>query len=332
MLGRVRPIHANVTVSSFPSITTRPTDRILIVPTVASETAHRMDLWRRLGSERDNLEPQALRDLGIYGGAQGIWVDKTRTAGDEIGPAGATVAILHTGRHYPDDLADDGMIYHYPTTSRHAGRDAAEVQATKTAMDLRLPIFVILPGKTSSAKRSVKLGWVSDFDDDNRQFLILFGTDDRPVYAKPEAGNSPFQLLGKDNRRKGTSKVRPGQSTFRFHVMSRYGQKCAVCEIRHPLLLIAAHICGKAATGSDDWRNGIPLCATHHIAFDNYLFAIDPDTAMISCQSGVIAIEIGLCEESLRTIKNRPHVEALKWRWMATQKVWNSGGEKVPCA
>jgi len=44
----------------------------------------------------DNFEPKQLRKLGIYGGAQGIWVDKTHTDRAEIGPDGATVAILHT--------------------------------------------------------------------------------------------------------------------------------------------------------------------------------------------------------------------------------------------
>ena len=62
----------------------------------------------------DNLEPARLRELGIYGGAQCIWVDKARTACSEIGADGATVAILHTGRHYADDLSDDGVIYTTP--------------------------------------------------------------------------------------------------------------------------------------------------------------------------------------------------------------------------
>ena len=99
----------------------------------------------------------ASETLGVYGGAQGIWVDKARTASPEIGSDGATE--LHTGRHYADDLSDDGVIYHYPTTSRPAARDAAEVQATKNAMVHRIPIFVILPGAESASQRSVKLGW-----------------------------------------------------------------------------------------------------------------------------------------------------------------------------
>jgi len=49
----------------------------------------------------------------------------------------------------------------------------------------------------------------------------------------------------------------------------------------------AAHICGKAHNGSDDWRNGLPLCSTHHDAFDTHLFAIHPDSLIIETMPGV---------------------------------------------
>jgi hypothetical protein len=55
----------------------------------ASETARRLDLWKTISNERlDDLEPGRLRDLGIYGGAQGIWVDKAHTASRETGQDG----------------------------------------------------------------------------------------------------------------------------------------------------------------------------------------------------------------------------------------------------
>jgi hypothetical protein len=60
-----------------------------------------------------------LRGLGVYGGAQGVWVDKARTK--EIAPAGVTVALLHTGCSYADDLSADGVVYHYPKTGRPSG-------------------------------------------------------------------------------------------------------------------------------------------------------------------------------------------------------------------
>jgi putative restriction endonuclease len=79
-----------------------------------------------------------------------------------------------------------------------------------------------------------------------------------------------------------------------------------------------------AHNGSDDWRNGIPLCSTHHDAFDDYLFRIDPKSKKIECRPGVLAAEVGLRESSLNTLKNTPHEEALNWRWETTCKEWNA--------
>jgi putative restriction endonuclease len=70
-----------------------------------SEKERRLNLWHSLSQEDlDDVEPKKLRELGIYGGAQGIWVDKAHTASSDIGADGATVSVLHTGRHYDDDL------------------------------------------------------------------------------------------------------------------------------------------------------------------------------------------------------------------------------------
>ena len=83
------------------------------------EREHRLELWRELRAvDPDNVSAGTLRDLGVYGGAQGIWVDKARTATIAINGSGVTVSLLHTGRHYPDDISEDGLIYHYPRTSR----------------------------------------------------------------------------------------------------------------------------------------------------------------------------------------------------------------------
>jgi hypothetical protein len=60
-------------------------------------------------------------------------------------------------------------------------------------LKIPLPIFVILPGTTSAAKRSVQLGWVVDFDDENRQFLILFG-ERKPEYQTAPTQETPFTL------------------------------------------------------------------------------------------------------------------------------------------
>src|SRR6516162_7329610 len=144
--------------------------------TVEEERKRRLDLWTDLEA-RDlvaRARPEDLRQRRIYGGAQGIWVDKDRTGQIAGNDGGITVGILHTGRHYPDDLSEDGVIYHYPRTKRGGARDTTEIEATKSAGLFELPVFVILPGPTHDT-RSVRLGWVTDWDDNSSHFLILFG-------------------------------------------------------------------------------------------------------------------------------------------------------------
>jgi putative restriction endonuclease len=286
------------------------------------ELRRRFATWNEvITMDREDLDPRFLRARGIYGGAQGIWVDKANTASVSQDGRGVTVSILHTGRHYADELSDDGLIYHYPRTGRPPGRDAAEVQATKNAAELGIPIFIILPGRSNKSKRCVQFGWVADFDDESGQFLVLFGSD-RPKYERPSDLDSPFQLVTKSTVTRTMAKARPGQQRFRFQVIAQYGCKCAVCSITHGRLTKAAHICGKEQHGSDDWRNGIPLCSTHHDAFDAHLFAIQPETLAIVTMPGVTPESIGITTDVLAPLRRRPHPDAVKWRFEQTEKIW----------
>ena len=121
----------------------------------------------------------------------------------------------------------------------------------------------------------MRLGWVSDWDDEGSQFLITFG-DTPPHFTQTSKQDDPFILIAKDDHGTTRAKTRKHQQAFRFNVLQQYGHKCAVCNIRLPQLLIAAHIRGKREKGSDDWRNGLPLCGTHHDAYDDHLFGFDP--------------------------------------------------------
>jgi hypothetical protein len=286
----------------------------------AAERQRRLQFWSEVQALGDqDVEPEWLRERGLYGGAQGIWVNKAATGPISPDGSGVTVSFLHTGRHYADELSDDGVIYHYPFTNRPPSRDAGEVLATKNAGALEIPLFVILPGKRARGRR-VKLGWVVDFDDATRTFLILFGPV--PATAMAATSEKPFQLFSDDGRKKALTTVRPNQQRFRFDVLKRYGSQCAVCPIREPRLLKAAHICGKSNKGGDDWRNGLPLCSTHHDAFDAHFFAVEPKTLMIHLAPGLAGPAIGITNGQLRALKAVPHSEALEWRWADTLRSW----------
>jgi len=285
---------------------------------VEAERQHRLDLWSALDQAGgpNGLSPGILREMGIYGGAQGIWLDKARTEKITQDGTAITVAVLHTGSSYADDLSEDCLIYHYPQTRRPAGRDLSEISATKAAGQLGIPLFVISYPKLSSAVRDVRLGWVESWDDDAQTFLISFGLQARKVEPEQIADDTPFDLVVGKRGAKRAVEVRSGQQRFKFLVIKRYGAKCAVCGLAVKELLDAAHICPKHAGGSDDPRNGLVLCANHHRAFDAGLFAIEPSGLSIhSLPDGPALEELGISVRSLTHLRQSPHAEALEWMW-----------------
>jgi putative restriction endonuclease len=282
------------------------------------EREHRMELWNRLLQSGGpiGVAPGTLRELGIYGGAQGIWVDKARTGGLTADGNGVTVSVLHTGQSYADELAEDCVLYHYPRTRRPPRRDASEVNATKSAGLLGLPLFVVTHPSPSAKTRDARLGWIEAWNDELATFLMSF--DERPpvsLAASPDE-DERFQLVDERHRRRAEVTIRDGQQRFKFHVLGRYGPRCAACGLDVPELLDAAHLCPKSHCGSDDARNGLVLCVLHHRALDVGLIAIEPETLRIVCREpGPDAGRLGVMNESLAHLRRKPHVEALRWNW-----------------
>ena len=80
----------------------------MAVDLVAGELEWRRTTWRALldrGGPAD-IERGVIRQLGMYGGAQGVWVDAARTRPLRESGSGVAVGLLHTGKHYADDLSE----------------------------------------------------------------------------------------------------------------------------------------------------------------------------------------------------------------------------------
>jgi putative restriction endonuclease len=134
------------------------------------EFERRTAMWHSLldSGGPGNVSPSLLRKLGIYGGAQGIWINKERTSNLTESGTGVTVGLLHTGKAYADDLSTDGVLYHYPATNRPPGRDSSEIEATKAAsagehlLKMRrgtepIPRLVALAGRRRMSLTSAKV-------------------------------------------------------------------------------------------------------------------------------------------------------------------------------
>lgn len=288
---------------------------------IEKERANRLTIWQNLITKGGpkKVSPTLLREMGIYGGAQGIYVEKERTAPISPDGAGITIGLLHTSSDYPDELAEDGILYHYPSTNRPPIRDSNEIEATKNAGRLGIPVFVITRPTPSSTVRDIFLGWVEGWDDDSKLFLVTFG-ETRPSGLLLETrDDETFDPRDETARPIAEISTRPGQHKFRFLVMQRYGLRCAVCDLDIPELLDTAHLIPKSEKGSDDPRNGLVLCANHHRALEMGLFGIHPETKAFHFKSdGPDSDALKIQRRDIRHLRKYPHEVALTWLWENT--------------
>lgn len=286
--------------------------------TVEGELTWRLAMWRHLQTIADlnEVAPSTIRGLGIYRGQQGIWVDSRRTS--TIIRGGITMGVLHTGIHYPDRMGEESALYYYPSTGRPEGRDESEIKATKRAGQLKLPIFIIAKPTPNSPVRSVRLAWVEGWTDETRQFLFNYHPSaPETILDRDTSDDDPFQLTGNRRRRvERSAHVRPDQAKFKLKVIQRYGARCPLTGIRVPQMIEAAHLRPVPENGSDDPRNGLPLSASLHRAFDANLFAFHPETLeVVTRPGGPTLSEMRLTQPHLRELPKLPHKDALTWRF-----------------
>jgi len=260
-------------------------------------------MWSKLRKAGGPLGVSAglLRDLGIYGGGQGIWVDKTTTGSVSPDGSGVAVGLLHTGE-YCNDLSADGAIYRYRRTARAVKRDLDEISAVKNAGLLGLPVFVVTATGPRRSLRDVRVGWVEDWDDAGMAFLVTFGTIRRPVpcVAKdPGRLFSPVEPPG--DRLCKAGRRTSSEARFRFGVFRRCGRQCAVCDMAVPELLDIIRLRPAPSEVHDDPANGLVLCALHKRAYELGLFTIDPVTLHITTPpDGPSAAELDISRTELR--------------------------------
>lgn len=280
-----------------------------------AEVQRRELIWataKALGAP-GNVPTRELEPLRLRAGGRGIYVDvpQTRSA---IAPAGIAVSFLDLGEAYANERNVHGVAYRLPSTTRE-GRDQAEIAATVRAYELTMPVFMILPGAQPTS-RSIRRAIVELVDLARGSALITF-MDDDPLPPEPhDDQDNLFELVVDDpETRWQRRRARPNQARFAFAVLQRYGARCAVCDLDAEPVIEAAHIRAKALQGSDDARNGLPLCSNHHRMYDAGWFAFEPQTSGVVFRAPRDARQSQVIRSDLRHLPLRPSSVALDDAW-----------------
>ena len=251
---------------------------------VESEIARRFDAWNQLQSSANwpVLTAAEVRDLGLYGGASGVWVDKERTS--DLIEHGVAVGLLHTGKHYDDDVDETGILYHYPTTERPPSRDANEIQAMKNAKLLGIPIFVI---ENFHGGKKVNLAWMNDFDDSLRICVLTFHgvLPEHNQFHISDDSKDVVKLFGEKRTKKVEIEKAERDPLFKFNILKRFQGKCLITGLDVTEMLDAAHIIPVASGGTEHPQIGLLLSASVHRALDAGLWAINPKSMKIETKS-----------------------------------------------
>ena len=277
---------------------------------VVAERQRREGMWLQLVRDAGGLStPRQIGDAGIRPAHTGQGIHRDSAATSHLHPSGVTLALLHTGKSYADQLSEDSVIYNYPKTNRRGDRDEHEVEATRAACELGLPVFVI---SGDGEKRRVQRGYVVDHSDRTEQFLVEFG--EVPPTSRPSASLGEFSLKAPGERGRWSSSSAKRSSRFSFLVFERYGAECALCPVSVKQVLEAAHLCPVADGGSDDPRNGLVLCANHHKAMDEGLFGFDPQSTAVVWRDGCAPGGLGMIRADLAHLAAQPHPDAVACR------------------
>lgn len=186
-------------------------------------------------------------------------------------------------RPYDDGEADDADYFLY--RFQRAGAEAFDNRLVRRAMQQNLRL-VYFRGVSKGRYEAFYPIVVTHEDTANETFHLCVDADATLTPTTPAPADSAAA------RRYATraAKVRLHQAMFRQRVLSAYVEACAVCRIKHRVLLDAAHITpDNASHATAEVTNGISLCKIHHAAYDAHLLGITPDYR--------VAINAALLEE-----------------------------------
>jgi putative restriction endonuclease len=168
---------------------------------------------------------------------------------------------------YEDDLGSDGLVrYKY----RGTDPNHSDNRALRAAMRHQIPLIYFV-GVASGVYSATYPVWIIGEDRERHEFTVAVHEAQRIF------GNVDLAWSERDYVLRLT-KQRLHQPVFRTRVLRAYDDTCAMCRLKHPELLDAAHIIADGKpNGLPVVPNGLALCKIHHAAYDQNIIGIRPD-------------------------------------------------------
>jgi putative restriction endonuclease len=221
-------------------------------------------LTRRLLQEGFSLSGE---NYGLVG-PQGIWKPKSMKLPISI------TSILDGP--YPDSIDEKSGLLNYKY--RGTNPNHPDNVGLREMMRQNIPLIYLHNIVENKYVPMWPVYIVADNPDD-LSFSVM--ADDIAYIKTAEQSDQAVESLTSYARRAYitvTSLRRVHQKGFRETVLRAYKNQCALCRLRHPELLDAAHIIGDLEdNGEPIIQNGLSLCKIHHVAFDQYIIGINPD-------------------------------------------------------
>ena len=190
----------------------------------------------------------------------------------------AALSILTTYRARPEERPyedAEGPDGYWRYKWRGTDPEGYDNVALRRAMELGKPL-VWFVGVAQGIYTPIYPVWLVGEEPADHQFIVAL---DAEMRAQWENANllHPADLALRRQYAQTVVRQRLHQRMFRERVLIAYSSQCALCRLRHPELLDAAHIKEDSDGGEPIVPNGVAMCAIHHRAFDHQVMGIRPD-------------------------------------------------------
>lgn len=200
-------------------------------------------------------------------------------------------------RPYEDDLGPDGLV-RYKWQGQDG--DAFDNRALREAMHQGVPLIWFW-GIAKALYKPIFPVYLINEEPGLHQFVVA--TDG--LQHLQATGSKVEEVMRRYLRAETTRRLH--QPVFRSMIMRAYNTRCAVCDLKHSVLLDAAHIVeDRHELGAAAVRNGLALCKIHHAAYDAGILGVTPKLVIEIRNDILHEIDGPLLEHGLKGLHGEP--------------------------